>query len=130
MGIMDNLKDKVTGATGVSGQTLTMLNEVVSESGGVSGLLEKFNAAGFGDIVKSWVGKEANLSITAEQIQKVLGSVQIQSLASKYGMDTNQVATLMANGLPKLINKISPDGKVPVLRDLASKFTDLKDMFS
>lgn len=111
MSILDTIKDKVTGGTH-EGQIMRMITQLVSDSGGLDGVVEKFNGAGFGDTIKSWLSKGAPRSITPDQIQKVFGMSQIQSLATKFGYDTNQVTSNLASHLPKMIQEFSPMGSI------------------
>ena len=107
MSVLDTIKDKVTGGSH-EGQMMRMVSQLVTESGGLDGLVEKFNAAGFGDTIKSWLSPGSPRSITPDQIQKVLGVSEVQSLASKFGYDTNQVTSNLASHLPEMIQQFSP----------------------
>lgn len=49
--------------------------------------------------------------IDANSIQQVLGMPMIQNLAAKYGVDTNQVSTLLAQHLPGIIDHLTPNGQ-------------------
>lgn len=64
------------------------------------------------------------MPISARQIQEVLGSDTIKSIASKLGMDTNTVTSQLSNLLPNVVDKLTPDGKVPE-GDILSKGMDL-----
>lgn len=106
MSILDTIKDKVAGGVH-EGQTMRMVSQLVTDSGGIDGLVEKFTAAGFGDTVKSWLSPGVKRPISSDQVQKVLGPSQIQSLASKFGMDSSKVSSELASQLPKLLDKFS-----------------------
>ncbi len=108
MSIMDTIKDKLH-IEGQQGQTMKMISQLITDSGGLNGLVEKFNMAGFGDKIKSWLSPGAKLPITSEEIQKVLGTAQLQSLATKFGLDTSKVSSELVSELPKLVSKFSPD---------------------
>lgn len=118
MGIFDSLVDKLTeGKEDLAGApkkllvgALEMVNE---QKGGVTALVEKFNAAGLGDHVKSWVGKGANMPVTAEQIKQALGSDKVEMLALKTKLSVEEVTSHLAAALPQMIDKLTPDGKIP-----------------
>lgn len=55
---------------------------------------------GLGDIVNWWVSTGQNLPIGAEQIQRVLGSEQIQQFASKVGLSPDLASSKLAELLP------------------------------
>jgi len=95
----------------------TLFEEVMglfnsTEVGGLSGLLEKANNAGLTEQVASWVGRGENLSVTGEQIQGVLGSSFVQTLAEKMGVNTADAAKSLANLVPQVVDKLTPEGQV------------------
>ncbi len=81
--------------------------------GGLGGLMEKFNQAGLGDQMKSWVGTGANAPVTGDQIGSVLGGDVLGDLASKLGMSQGDAAGSLAQMLPGLIDKLTPNGQAP-----------------
>lgn len=96
-----------------SGALSAVMTSLLAQHGGVSGLLEKFQAGGLGEVVQSWVGTGQNLPISAEQIQSVLGNEHVAELAGKLGIDPQQAAQHLSNYLPQLIDKLTPNGQVP-----------------
>lgn len=84
-----------------------------SESGGAEGLLNTFNENGVGDVMSSWIGKGENLPISPEQIQQVLGSDQVQQIAEKLGISTDEASSGLAEMLPKIVDKLTPEGSLP-----------------
>ena len=118
MGFFDDLVGKVTGAIkGPEGQgglvegVLGLLTN--QETGGLGGLMQSFNQQGLGDIISSWVGTGNNAPITSEQVQEVLGSDVIRQLAEKSGVSIDAAKAQLAELLPSLIDKVTPDGKIP-----------------
>lgn len=103
MGILDTIEVN-------EGRAMKMISQLITASGGMSGLVEKFNEAGFGDKMTSWLSSDSHITITSEQIQKILGRSQIQSLASQFGLGPNQISSELATQLPKLVSKLSPEG--------------------
>ena len=79
-----------------------------------AGLVDLFNQKGLGDIVSSWVSTGRNLPISAEQIQAVLGSSQVQALAAKAGIDPAKASAAIAQILPQLVDRCTPNGQLPV----------------
>jgi uncharacterized protein YidB (DUF937 family) len=118
MSFFDDLVGKVTGAIkGPEGQgglvegVMGLLTN--QETGGLSGLMQSFNQQGLGDIISSWVGTGDNAAITPEQIQGVLGRDAIQQLAEKSGISVDAAKAQLSELLPSLIDKITPEGKIP-----------------
>jgi uncharacterized protein YidB (DUF937 family) len=119
VGIFDDLVGTVVGAVkGSPGQEGGLMAGVMSlltnkETGGITGLTQAFNQQGLGDIISSWVGTGTNAAITPDQIQKVLGSDVIQQMAEKTGVSVDTVKAQLAEILPSLIDKATPEGKIP-----------------
>jgi uncharacterized protein YidB (DUF937 family) len=75
--------------------------------------LPKLQQAGFGDQVKSWVGNGQNLSITAEQLQQVLGSDTVKQLAARFNIPIDQLLKVLAEQVPLAVDHASPNGELP-----------------
>jgi uncharacterized protein YidB (DUF937 family) len=82
-------------------------------AGGLGGVLGKLDDSGLGDLGRSWVSKGTNLPISAEQIERVLGSEQVRPLAAKLGVSPEQAAAQIAKVLPQVVDRLTPDGTVP-----------------
>jgi len=66
-----------------------------------------------GALVSSWVSSDANSPVTADQIHQVLGSDQVQALAAKAGISPDVAGHAIAQLLPGLVDKLTPNGSVP-----------------
>ena len=116
MGLFDSVIGAVTGQLQEQGGLANVLGGLLAnngELGGMNGLVEKFNQAGMGDMLSSWIGTGANQSISADQISSVLGSDAIGNIASKLGIDPAMASGQLAQMLPGLIDKLTPQGSVP-----------------
>lgn len=116
MGLLDALISTITsnlgGEKGATNPLQSSLNSLLEQNGGMQGLMEKFQQGGLGDVFSSWVGTGSNLSISPEQIQSVLGSEQVQAIASRLGLDVSQISSLFANYLPGIVDKLTPNGQI------------------
>ena len=90
------------------------------ETGGLSGLITTFEQKGFGGVIATWVSTGQNLPISAEQLQSVLGSEQVQAMAQKLGFSPQEVSGHLAELLPQVIDKLTPSGSVPQSGDLGA----------
>jgi uncharacterized protein YidB (DUF937 family) len=121
MGFLDDVLREVTGGSGgaadPSHHTLaTELCGMLSGGGtskGLGGLVDMFNQKGLGDVVSSWVSTGKNLPISADQIQAVLGSSQVQALAAKAGIDASRASQAIAEILPQIVDRCTPNGQLP-----------------
>jgi uncharacterized protein YidB (DUF937 family) len=89
--------------------------------GGLSDLVQKFQTAGHGDVVNSWVGSGANAPIQPAQVGSALGQPTISDLARQSGLTEQQLLAELAQALPGLIDKLSPNGRLPTQAELAAQ---------
>ena len=81
--------------------------------GGLQNLIGQFTSKGLGDVVGSWVSTGKNMPVSGDQLQNVLGKDTISNLASKLGIDNGALTSQLSNLLPDVVDKLTPDGKVP-----------------
>ena len=119
MGILDSLENSPAFRSALGQMEAAVvpvvLNEVMGNNGqgGLSAILAKLQQAGLGDQVKSWLGNGSNLPITAEQLQQVLGSDTVRQLAARFNIPVDQLAQVLAQQLPRVVDHASPEGKLP-----------------
>jgi uncharacterized protein YidB (DUF937 family) len=92
---------------------------------GLTGLLERFNQGGLGQLVQSWVGKGANQQLSAEQAKSILGADAIAEIAGQLGTSEEAASSKVAGILPQLIDKLTPDGELPAQETLSKRLADL-----
>jgi uncharacterized protein YidB (DUF937 family) len=92
--------------------------------GSLQNLISQFDAKGLGDVIGSWVGTGQNKSISPDQLQNVLGSDVLGGIASKLGLNANDLSSQLSNLLPGVVDKLTPEGKVPE-GDIMSQASDL-----
>ncbi len=113
MGLFDSLaKNALGGLLGGKQDPAAMLSGLLSDAGGLQGLMGKFQNAGLGDHFASWVGTGENQSVNADQVQNAVGADQIQRLAGQLGMQAHTVLPLLAQYLPQVINLLTPKGAI------------------
>lgn len=82
-------------------------------AGGLAGLVGQLNQAGLGDIVQSWIGRGQNMPVSGGQLESALGSDVLGQLGGQLGMNSGQLGDLLAQALPGLIDRMTPDGQLP-----------------
>lgn len=83
-------------------------------AGGIGALRDVLAQAGLGQQVDSWIGTGANQPVSAPDLSNALGSTgALQSLAEKTGLSSEDVASSLSEGLPELIDRLTPHGTVP-----------------
>ncbi|UCV03361.1 YidB family protein [Dechloromonas denitrificans] len=128
MGLLDSVVGALAG--GPSGGNNALLETVMKlinnpQTGGLAGLIQSFQQGGLGDVVNSWVSTGANQPVSPEQIQNVLGNSQLQGLAAQLGVSPEQASGNLAELLPQLVDKLTPNGQVPQGDDLMAQGLDL-----
>ncbi len=110
MGLLDNLK-------GMLGQVEssafpTMVNAILAQTQyhDLAGLVAALEKGGLGPQVQSWLGNGANMPVTEDQLKAVLGNAQLQELARHAGLPVDEILKLLAQYLPELVDKASPNG--------------------
>lgn len=93
---------------------------MLEKMGGVDGLVKKFQQSGMGDIASSWVGTGENKSIQPDQLTHVLGKDQVADIAQQAGIPESQGASVLSQVLPSMVDKLTPEGKVPESSNLAT----------
>jgi uncharacterized protein YidB (DUF937 family) len=93
--------------------------------GGLEKALSQLDEKGLGDKAKSWVGTGENEPISAEQIKDALGNEQVAAIAQKLGVSPDQASDAVAEYLPKIVDRVSPDGKLPGGIDLEEALAKL-----
>lgn len=81
--------------------------------GGLGGLADKFNQAGLGDVLNSWVGSGQNQPINGDQLGQVLGHDTLGQIASQLGLNHGEAAGALSQILPGLIDQLTPHGQAP-----------------
>ncbi len=97
-------------------QLLQIATSLLSNEGGVgglNGLIAKFQQAGLGDVVASWVGSGHNQAISGDQLGQVLGNDTLAGLARQLGVNPSEVVGQLSSVLPGLVDKLTPAGHAP-----------------
>jgi uncharacterized protein YidB (DUF937 family) len=120
MSLFGNLASSVLGNLTQQGGNMGALASIASsmlsndgEHGGVSGLVNKFEQAGLGEVVQSWIGTGSNLPISGDQLQQVLGSDTVTKIAEKLGVNSSDAMGQLSSLLPGLVDQLTPNGQLP-----------------
>jgi len=113
MGLFDSLAGSMMGKLGgEKGAIAQVAVDMFNQNGGLPGVLEKFKTAGFADAVASWVSTGANQQISADQVTQVFGNSTITAAADKLGMNSNEISAKIAEYLPQVVDRMTPNGEV------------------
>ena len=94
-------------------QAITGMLSNEGAQGGLGGLIAKFQQAGMGDVIGSWLGSGQNHAISGEQLTNVLGPDAMSGLAAKLGLSPGEAAGQLSDMLPGVIDHLTPQGQAP-----------------
>jgi uncharacterized protein YidB (DUF937 family) len=110
---MDKAKSALGGSDDAANPLMGQVMDLINEHGGVAGIAQMFRDHGLGTTIASWISTGQNLPISGDQLEGVLGSSKVQELAGKAGISPDLLCTGLTALLPKVIDKMTPDGKLP-----------------
>lgn len=126
------LLDQVVGALaaqqgGAANPLLEIIGQLINnpQTGGLGGLLDSFRQGGLGHLVDSWISTGQNLPLSGEQLQAVLGSDLLGTLAQQLGTSSAEASGSLAQLLPDVIDQLTPQGALPQGGDLLAQGFDL-----
>jgi uncharacterized protein YidB (DUF937 family) len=119
MGFSDRALDLGNAEAKMTGPQAKLLQAALAtlsnhgQAGGLPGLIGRFQEAGLGDVIGSWISSGQNLPISAEQIQQILGNGHLQQISEETALTQDETATHLSVLLPDLIDRLTPNGQAP-----------------
>jgi len=110
---------------GGMGGLLTALLPVVGgmlAGGGLQKMLSGFQANGLEAEADSWIGTGENAPISGADVRKVVGDDQIAQIAAQLGVSEDEAADAVAQVLPTVVDRVSPDGHLAPAGELDAAF--------
>ncbi len=125
MGLLDGILDNLTGRmpgnvpdTPQGGNPLLQIAlQLLQQGGGLQGLLRQMQQAGLGDQVQSWIGTGQNQPISADALSRIFSQGQLGGIAQQLGMSQQDAAGGLAQALPELVDRMTPQGTIPAEGD-------------
>jgi uncharacterized protein YidB (DUF937 family) len=93
--------------------------------GGLGGLLRQFESAGLADQARSWVSPGQNQSLSPDALGRVFGADGLAAIARQAGLSERETTAGLAQLLPEIIDRATPQGQVPDEDQLAGTLQDL-----
>lgn len=118
MGLLDQiagaLGSQMGGGSGQNQMMQLVMQLLQNHPGGLQGLIEQFTRAGLGQQAASWVGTGQNMPVSADDLMKVFGGGggPLQDLLSKLGMDPGAAMSGLAQALPGVVDRLTPNGSI------------------
>jgi len=89
----------------VEGQSKAV-RALIDEYGGVSNFVEELKKRGIPEKAKAWLEDGKNFVLSQDQVKKLLGDERIKRLAEKLKTTPDQLAILLGEALPPILQKI------------------------
>jgi len=132
MGLLEEITGAVlrSGSSTSGDQTSALVRSVLESLGGddqdagIDGLSRRFQQGGLADVFSSWVGTGSNQSIGPDILSQILKGHPVAQAPQRAGLGGAAGAAILAQLLPVLIDKLTPNGQVPErsqLRDVSGQ---------
>src|SRR5262245_10240587 len=82
-------------------------------SGGLGRLINDLQNNGQGRAAQSWIGRGPNQEIAPSDLQKALGSDELDALARQTGLNRDDLLEGLSQNLPDFIDQLTPNGRLP-----------------
>jgi uncharacterized protein YidB (DUF937 family) len=102
----------VDGGSRLVGNALQVLRVRGRRRGGLQKLLSSLQSQGAGDKAQSWVSTGENMAITPQELEQAVGS-EIEQIAQQAGASPEETKEVLAQALPQVVDKVTPNGQIP-----------------
>ena len=89
---------------------------------GLGGLLDSLAKTGQRETANSWVKPGENKPIEPGDLGKAIGSTTLGEIARQAGLSEEELLKQLSKVLPGVVDKLTPDGKLPSNREVADNF--------
>jgi uncharacterized protein YidB (DUF937 family) len=89
---------------------------------GLGDLLDNLAKTGQRETADSWVRPGENKPIQPGDLGKAIGNTTLREIARQTGMSEEELLNQLSKVLPSIVDKLTPDGKVPSNREVAENF--------
>jgi len=97
--ILNQLKSLIEGQSKV-------VKALIDEYGGVSNFVNELKKRGIPEKAKAWLEDGKKFVLSQEQVKKLIGDDRIKPLAEKLKTTPDQLATMLGEALPPILEKI------------------------
>jgi uncharacterized protein YidB (DUF937 family) len=90
--------------------------------GGLDVLINKFKQNGLEDVINSWIGTGQNEAISPTELRQALGQKTVSDLSRQAGTPQDDLLSQLSKYLPGVVDKLTPNGKLPSQADLGTGY--------
>ncbi len=84
-----------------------------SAGGGIQALARMFQQQGLGDVFDSWIGTGQNRAVSSEPLGRVFSGEPFSRVSQQAGVSPGAGLGMLAQMLPLVIDRLTPQGQVP-----------------
>ncbi len=109
------LLSKVTGGSGDSSIAMNALGSLLGSGDGgldLGSIVSKMQDSGLADVASSWLGNGDNAPIDTSQLRNLFDGDKLSQFAAQLGTDEDTALSGLAEALPNMVDKASPDGSL------------------
>ena len=103
----------VGGKSALVAMLLPLAMQWMQRNGGIGGVLQRFQQKGYSQQAASWVSTGPNEELGPQAIGDVVGMDELSRLSQQLGVSNEDVSSGMAQILPEIVNRLTPQGSVP-----------------
>jgi uncharacterized protein YidB (DUF937 family) len=93
-------------------------------AGGLGDLLDQVRRSGFGEQADSWVARGPNNPIPPDAMTQIFGHDGLERISRQAGISEDEATRGLAELLPEMVDRVTPDGSVPDGDALANSVDD------
>ncbi len=105
-------------AGGGLGDLLGQVLGGAAAGGGLGALLEGVRRAGFGEQAGSWVSAGQNMPLPPGALEQIFGQGGLAEIARRAGLTPEEASQGLAQLMPEVVDRVTPNGAVPGDDDL------------
>jgi len=90
-----------------------VLNMIMGSPGGVSGFVKKFEQAGLGPDLATWLGRRDAPAMSGQLLDRMVGPAAINAVAGRLGISAQTASSAIAYVMPRMIGALTPGGTIP-----------------
>jgi len=117
-GMRQGGSDSGGGLGGMGGMAIAaVVLQLLQRNGGLSGMLQQMQQAGYGQQAQSWIGTGQNQPIAPDALSQIFGHGQLSQIAQELGLSQQEAASSVAQALPQVVDSMTPQGTIPADHD-------------
>ena len=112
------------GGAGLLGALLPLLAGFL-QNGGLQKVISGLQAQGKGAQAESWISTGENDAVSGADLESAMGKEEISRIAAKLGLSEEETADALAEVLPRVVDRVSPQGELAPENELDDLFAQV-----